>query len=335
LPEIWNGKLVVTGPSGVRGQYANDFILSDFILGKGYAYASTDKGNSGLRFYTDGRMPGDAMEEWNWRVGQLAFAAKGAAAAYYGKYPERTYITGISNGGYLTRYALENSPWLYDGGVDWEGALWRPQGPNPLTFLSVALKYYPEYKSTGSQAAREAIVEAGFHPDSEFLWDYHYKTYWGVTQQIFREEIDPISRVPQAEYDYLSRPREVKDAVARVSLSGNIGKPLITLHGELDTLLPMKANSDEYVTLIDRAGRSRLHRYYTIEGGNHVDWLYDVPEFRDKLRPILPCYRACFEMLERWVEDGREPPESQSVQRPANGNVVDTCPPLLLEDKSA
>jgi poly(3-hydroxybutyrate) depolymerase len=29
--------------------------------------------------------------------------------------PERTYITGISNGGYLTRYALENTPELYDG----------------------------------------------------------------------------------------------------------------------------------------------------------------------------------------------------------------------------
>ena len=32
-------------------------------------------------------------------------------------------MTGISNGGYLTRWQLENRPDLYDGGVDWEGTL--------------------------------------------------------------------------------------------------------------------------------------------------------------------------------------------------------------------
>jgi hypothetical protein len=32
-------------------------------------------------------------------------------------------MTGISNSGYLTRYAVENNPELYDGSVDWEGVL--------------------------------------------------------------------------------------------------------------------------------------------------------------------------------------------------------------------
>jgi len=65
FPDEWNGKLVVTGPPGVRGQYANDFLIGDFVLNKGYAYASTDKGNSGLRFYSDDRQPGDAVAEWH------------------------------------------------------------------------------------------------------------------------------------------------------------------------------------------------------------------------------------------------------------------------------
>jgi len=54
FPTAWNGKLVITGAPGIRGQYANDFMISDFVLKKGYAFASTDKGNSGLRFYSAG-----------------------------------------------------------------------------------------------------------------------------------------------------------------------------------------------------------------------------------------------------------------------------------------
>ena len=338
-PDLWNGKLVITGPSGVRGQYANDFMVGDFVLAKGYAYASTDKGNSGTRFYCGSRMPGDAIAEWHQRVKQLALATKGAAAKYYERSPGRTYVTGISNGGYLTRYALEKTPELYDGGVDWEGVLWRPEGPNLFTYLPLALKHYPQYRDIKSQAAHDAMIEAGFAEGSEFLWDFHYNVYWGVTQRIYREEFDPTYPGAEGDYDYPSKPQEVKDAVARVSLSGDIGKPLITLHGTLDALLPITTNSDEYAKFVDKAGKSDLHRYYTIEAGNHIDWLYDNPlfpaelraELRDKLQPILPCYRASFEALERWVEEGSEPPESQSVPKPEGGDVVNTCPPLEMQ----
>src|SRR3954469_24626802 len=61
FPDKWNGKLVVTGAPGVRKQYAVDPVVSDYVLGRGYAYAATDKGNSGVNFYTDGEQPGDAV----------------------------------------------------------------------------------------------------------------------------------------------------------------------------------------------------------------------------------------------------------------------------------
>jgi hypothetical protein len=38
---------------------------------------------------------------------------------------------------------------------------------------------------------------------------------------------------------YKKRPERVKEAVERVSLIGNIGKPLLTLHSTYDLLLPM------------------------------------------------------------------------------------------------
>lgn len=177
LPDNWNGKLVITGAPGVRRQYATDYLISDWVLARGYAFASTDKGNSGTSFYKDGAVPGEAIMEWHRRVTELTIAAKETIAQRYGRAPVYTYVTGISNGGYLTRHALENRPDLYDGGVDWEGPHWRPEGPNLFTFLPAALKYYPAYRATFSQDAHDRMIAAGFAPGSEFLWEHHYAVY--------------------------------------------------------------------------------------------------------------------------------------------------------------
>ena len=339
FPNEWNGKLVITGPPGVRGQYANDFIIGDFVLERDYAYASTDKGNSGFRFYSGGKTLGAAVADWHKRVEQLTVAVKEAAERRYGKEPERTYITGISNGGYLTRYALENDPHdLYDGGVDWEGVLWLPEGPNLLDYLPPALRNFPNYRENGSLAAYGAMIKAGFEPASEFLWPFYNTWYWGLTQRIFREPFDPTYFGAETEYNYADRinPQKnpagkvaadaIKDAVKNVALTGKISKPLITLHGTLDALILMTKSSDVYAELIKREGRSDKHRYYRIEGGTHVDSLYNL--YPEKLRPILPCYRAAFDRLEKWVEQDREPPQSQSVPKPEAGDVVNSCPPL-------
>ena len=370
----WNGKLVITGAPGNRRQYANDFIISDYVLSKGYAFASTDKGNTGDRFYEDGKQPGDAVAEWHRRIEQLTKATKDTVELRYGKRPERTYITGISNGGYLTRYALENTPELYDGGVDWEGNLFRRNGPNLFTFLPPALRNYPdECRRSAPEYDNDACdrIRKGkrFEPGSEFLWEQHYDIYWDLTQRIYREEFDPLyDGVPEeeeagvpgtpfcqeegvttppgercdAEYNYQKRPDRVKDAVGRVSNTGKIGKPLLTLHGTFDSLLPIDATSNVYRKLVENAGRSNDHRYYKIDKGNHVDRFYDqFPEDpngddgdpgseEEELRPILPCHRAAFEELEEWVEKDNQPPPSKLVEKgrsaePETGDVVNHC----------
>jgi hypothetical protein len=337
LPNNWNGKLVITGAPGVRRQYALDVLISDWVLARGYAFASTDKGNSGVFFFRDGATPGDAVSEWNERVSELTVAAKAVVRQRYGRNATYTYMTGISNGGYLTRFALENHQELYDGGVDWEGTLFRAEGPNLQTYLPSALKYYPAYRD-GSQAAHDAIIAAGFAPGSEFLWAFHYQVYWDLTQRIYREEFDPdydgaleagtpfcASGTPNcdADYDYFSRPPAVQDAIAKIELTGKIKRPMITLHGTLDSLLPISTDSDVYAQLIQDAHREELHRYYVIEAGNHVDSLYGA--FPTQLRPILPCYRAAFQALESWVEHKNAPPASRFVPKPASGDLVNTC----------
>ncbi|WP_433245423.1 tannase/feruloyl esterase family alpha/beta hydrolase [Streptosporangium sp. CA-135522] len=326
LPDGWNGGLVVAGTPGNREQYANDFTISDWALAKGYAYAVTDKGNVGVTFYKDGRRPGDAVAEWNRRVTQVAVAAKAVLAQRYGRLPERTYAAGISNGGYLVRWQLENRAWLYDGGVDWEGTLWRVKGDNLLTFLPPALRAYPKGDT-------QAMYDAGFARGSEFLWPFHYQYYWDLTQRVYREELDPAfdgdaeagtpfcaSGTPACDTDYDYDARKPYRAVERIGLTGRIGKPLITVHGTLDALLPISRSGDVYA---DMVGERRPFRYYRIADGTHVDSLYAA--YPDRLRPLLPCFRSAFEALTSWVEQGQSPPPSATVPRPASGDLVNGC----------
>jgi hypothetical protein len=330
LPERWNGGLVVSGSPGVREQYANDYAIGDWVLARGYAFAATDKGNVGAAFYRDGRRPGDAIVEWNHRMTQLTVAARATAARHYGRAVRRTYAAGLSNGGYLVRWQLENHPELYDGGVDWEGTLWHPDRPGPLTFLPPALRAYPDRPAE--------IIAAGFAPGSEFLWDFHYRVYWDLTQRIYREELDPdydgpaeagtpfcASGTPacDADYDYATRPAAVRAAIGRIALTGRIERPLITLHGTLDALLPITQDSDVYAEMVREQRRDRIFRYYRIEGGNHVDGLYDA--YPDRLRPILPCFRNAFTALTGWVERGRAPAPSRTIARPPTGDLANTC----------
>ena len=152
------------------------------------------------------------------------------------------------------------------------------------------------------------MYKAGYKRGSEFLWEQHYAEYWDLTQRTYREEFDPRYDGEQkagtpfcqadgnlrtrcdAEYRYYKRPERVKDAVQKVSLTGDIGWPMITLHGTLDTLLPIKRYANVYREMIENQGKAKMHRYYVIEDGNHVDSFYDAyPRTGPTaLRPILP-----------------------------------------------
>ncbi|WP_232828965.1 tannase/feruloyl esterase family alpha/beta hydrolase [Kribbella monticola] len=278
LPANWNGGLVVSGSPGVRAQYANDRAISDYVLAKGYAFAATDKGNTGANFFTDGVKPGDAIVEWNQRTTQLTRAARAVVAQHYHRPPREVIAAGISNGGYLVRWQLENHPELYTRGVDLEGTLWTADSPNLLTFLPPAIRGY-------EQQSPARIAAAGFDPRSDFLWDYHYTVYWKLTQRIYAAELDPTYTGSEAAYDYASRPA-AHQAVRRIALTGRIGRPLTTIHGTLDSLLPISQDSDVYAELVRRAGRSNLHIYRRIANGNHVDGLADA--FPDRLVPLVP-----------------------------------------------
>src|SRR5512137_1297731 len=187
LPTAWNGRLVVAGASGTRSEFNGDWAWSDYVLQKGYAYASQNKGVLNLRITSAAdplacRLnpasgvyvtfydvePGQPFTRWAAYMSEAARLARTGVAARYGKEPRFTYAVGTSNGGYQVRRAVEGAPELFDGGVDWEGTFVQSAAPNLLTDLPAAVLNWPDYVASGFSATSTAarnIVAAGYPPD--------------------------------------------------------------------------------------------------------------------------------------------------------------------------
>ncbi|SNR72134.1 Tannase and feruloyl esterase [Actinoplanes regularis] len=298
LPDRWNGGLVVAGPPGTREQYANDPIISDPVLASGYAYAATDKGNTGPDVASDGARPGDAILEWHRRLTQLTRAARIVTARHYGRTPARTYAAGLSAGGYLVRWQLEHHPELYTGGIDWNALIFTP-GTNLLTTLPPALRAYPAY-ANGDTAGHGALLAAGYPAGSEPAWGFSYTNLWAPLQHQIRAELDPSYDGDEAAYDLASRPASVRAAVARLSLSGHLRRPLVSVQGTLDALTPPSRYADTYDRLIAKAGRTALHREHRVPGGAHTDGLVALAPA--VFQPVLPRFVTAFTELEQWTD---------------------------------
>jgi len=221
-------------------------------------------------------------------------------------------------------------------------------GFNLFTYLPTALANYPG-DVAGDPAAVQALAAVGFNPQSQPLWSYHWGIYWGLTQKIYRLEFDPeytgytcsdplgvgpscVSPPalavppgdPDANYDYRARLKANPALASRlnaVANTGNIQHPLITLHGDQDSLLPIATDSNLYSQMVALQGKSKSYRYYVVQGGNHVDPQYDdhagIDSYGDTvLRPMLPCVRAAIDVLALWVEGGVQPPASHTIPRP-------------------
>jgi hypothetical protein len=360
LPDAWNGRLVVAGASGTRSEFNGDFAWSDYLVQKGYAYASQNKGVLNLqlstaadplgcrlnpaspvfvRFYDD--EAGQPFARWTEYMIRAAQLARDGVRGNYGKDPRFTYAVGTSNGGYQVRRAVESAPDLFDGGVDWEGTFVDAHAPNLLTDLPPAILNWPDYVASGfntDSTAAKNIRAAGYPQDilagTASLWGNYWAQFWEVTQCQWQKRLDPSYDTygsGTGTYNYISRlsSSDVGAQVAAFATTGRIQRPLITVAGTMDALLPIDHHARAYARKVaaalkrhHRRGGDRDHgedddrrpayRLYEVQNGNHIETFQDTFA---QLELIEPHAQRAFDLLVQQVEHDVALPPDQCIPR--------------------
>ena len=279
--------------------------------------------------------------EWQGRIAEAAVLARDGVKARYDRFPRRTYAVGTSNGGYQVRRAVEEAPDLFDGGVDWEGTFVSPEG-SILALLPAAIRHFPDYVASGydaGSAAAQAIRAAGFPPDIVHrdgagavvasLWGNYSASFWEVTQCQWQKRLDPGYDTYVAgagNYDYAARAAvsDVAANLAAFATTGKIKKPLVTVAGTMDALLPITHQARGYAAAVaasrkgDEDHRAAQYRLYEIQNGNHIEnYRNTFPE----LQYLQPYAHQAFELLVAHVERGAVLPPSQCVPKAAGAAI--------------
>ena len=179
------------------------------------------------------------------------------------------------------------------------------------------------------------MIGAGFAPGSEFLWPFHYSVLLGPDPADLPRGVRPDVRrrrstagVPFcAERDARLRRRlrlrlapagGARTPCGRSQLTGRIGKPLITVHGTLDTLLPI-AHRLRRLRPAHRPRRARASGTATTGSPTAPTSTASTTAFPDRLRPLLPCARTAFGDLTALGRAGRRAAGGRLLPAPAGG----------------
>jgi len=382
LPNDWNGRLVVAGASGTRSEFNGDFAWSDYVVQKGYAYASQNKGVLNLfivsfnsptppadplacrlnpasavwvHFYDNDK--GQDFTRWAQFMVKAAELARDGVKAAYGRHPRFTYAVGTSNGGYQVRRAVETAPDLFDGGVDWEGTFVDRHAPNILTDLPAAILNFPDYATSQppfnpASTAAKNIQAAGYPPDivnaGASLWGRYSGQFWEVTQCQWQKRLDPTYDTygsGTGTYNYVARlsASDVGDQMAAFATTGRIKRPLVTVAGTMDALLPIDHHARAYARAVaaaakhkhhhkdhdkdhdrDDDGRAPAYRLYEVQNGNHIETYQDAAlgfPANPQLELIQPHAQRAFDLVVDQVEHGAALPPDQCI--PRGGAIAD------------
>ena len=417
VPANWNGELVVLGTPGTRTEFSNDATFAPWLLRRGYALVS---GNKGM---TNGGVDGNATllnkmhptRHWGAMMLDMATWASERLEKVTCTKPARVYAAGLSNGGYQVRRALEidharvnsgesGATRIFAGGIDWAGAYWPDARMldadvdgkvtpaeyakanhlvSTLERASLALRwaYDPATLSNPQayaetppfSAAHPAMIAAGFAPASAILWGT-YNTlfdslkaqvpsfkgigYYNLTAYYYRADLlghdlaasaayspfPPNDADPPPFYAYLTQlgadggwtEESVQHALENAN-TAEFSAPLISVHGDADSLIGLGAHAEAYRTAIEKYGNADQHRLYVVEHATHVDLHadgiidYDFDGMAgeegagDKLTILQPYVEAGFDALVGWVRDKKAPKPSGNVTTDPAKDVLDAA----------
>jgi len=119
---------------------------------------------------------------------------------------------------------------------------------------------------------------------------------------------------------------DVGAQLAAITTTGDIGKPLITVAGTMDALLPINLNARAYARAVaaaqpgeDRSGHDGdgkkqrpAYRLYEVQNGNHIE---TYKETFPQLELIQPYAQHAFDLLADTVEHGPTLPPDQCIPR--------------------
>jgi hypothetical protein len=198
------------------------------------------------------------------------------------------------------------------------------------------------------------------------MWNSYWTSFWEVTQCQWQKRLDPsfdtYASEGTATYNYIARLSEsdVGPQMAAIATTGRIKRPLISVAGTLDALLPADLHARAYARQVraqagpggapdagERAGdggdhggrhgypgrwpREVPYRLYEVQNGTHLETLQDTfPE----IELIMPHAWRAFDLLVRHLEQHTPLPPDQCI--PRGGMIADapadsgTCASLLV-----
>jgi hypothetical protein len=243
---------------------------------------------------------------------------------------------------------VETAPDLFDGGVDWEGTYVDERDPNLLNDLPKAVLNWPDYLASGFSATSTAarnIISSGYPPDivnspAVSFWQNHSNSFWEVTQCQWQKRLDPTfdtyANNGTANYNYYARlsQSDVGENMAAFATTGKIKRPLITVAGTMDALLPINHHARAYARRVEaqqddhpgkghgnawgRWNKEPQYRLYEVQNGNHIETYQDT---FPQLELIMPHAQKAFDLLVRHVEQRTPLPPDQCIGR--GGLIVD------------
>lgn len=360
----FTGRLIVGVPGATRSEYTGDFVISDDVVQRGDAYVMTNKGafnarptdasdplgcalappghpaaNLRVHFYVlDAGLEG--FERWWLRTAEATDLAAAAVAAVHGRPPRRTYLFGISAGGWTVRRLLATMPERFDGGIDWEGLFITPRHPTLLRQYPQAVAAYVDYRASGYDATSDGaqrLLDLDFAPDiraqpptplntsspiAGSYWETAANSQWNLLACLAIKGLDPTYTGDLAAYDFDARRasspelrRQLDRALARIATPGDLERPLLTVSGTIEQLAPIDAHARAFRHAVIRAGRGGLHRLYEVQNGGHLDRLRDASFNFTQLEYLAPHAQHALRLLEDWVERRVPPPTGQCVPR--------------------